>query len=139
MNIKALKIHNVYFNFSINTNYAKRKHCYDALKTKIEWLENITPSENIKRLAQYKFCICPEGNGVDNHRLWEALYLKTVPIVINSEFSKVIKNYNIPVMILDDWSDLNIETLDYNSYNFDENLYNNKLSLEKIKESILED
>jgi len=36
-------------------------------------------------MARHQFVICPEGNGVDSHRIWEALYLGCVPIVSESE------------------------------------------------------
>jgi hypothetical protein len=81
-------------------------------------LDNISPSENIVRLSQYNFCICPEGNGFDTHRLWEALYVKTVPIVIQSEFTKILQKNNVPLVILNTWDDLNVSNLNYNDYNF---------------------
>ena len=135
-NIFKTKTKNVYFNFAIMTNFKKRQPCYDALKYKIEWLENINPSDNIKRLCEYKFCICPEGNGVDSHRIWEALYLKTVPIVIKSEFTNIIKNFNIPLVILDSWEHFNIEDLNYDDFNFNSSDFLDLLNFEKIKEKI---
>ena len=80
-NIKSKKI---YFNFKINTNYEKRIICYNSFKNKIPFMDFLEPYDNLLRLHDYEFCICPEGNGVDTHRLWECLYLKVVPIVINS-------------------------------------------------------
>ena len=72
-------------------------------------------------MSEYKFCICPIGNGLDTHRLWEALYLKCVPIVINDDFINVIKNNtNLPLFILNSWDDLDVNNLpDYNSFNFE--------------------
>jgi hypothetical protein len=32
-------------------------------------------------MAPHKFLLCPPGAGPDTHRVWEALYLRTVPIV----------------------------------------------------------
>jgi hypothetical protein len=114
------KTKNIYFNFNIDTNKAKRRICFESLKNKLVWLNNVSPSENMLRLSQYKFCICPEGNGVDTHRLWEALYLKTVPIVIKSEFTNVLKKNNIPLIILDSWDDLDETKLNYDNYNFND-------------------
>jgi len=113
------KKNDVYFNFNINTNYDKRYGCYEVLRTRLKWLENVTPRENIERLAQYKFCICPEGNGFDTHRLWEALYVKTVPIVLKSEYSQILAKYNVPMVVLESWNDLNIENLNYDDYDFE--------------------
>jgi hypothetical protein len=112
------KTQNVYFNFNINTNKEKRDKCYESLKNKLMWLDNVSPSENMIRLSQYKFCICPQGNGVDTHRLWEALYLKTVPIVIKSEFTDVLQKNNVPLVILDSWDDFDETKLNYDIYDF---------------------
>lgn len=117
------KSNNVYFNFNINTNRTKRQICYDVLINKLQWLNNIQPIENMKRLSTYKFCICPEGNGVDSHRLWECFNLKVVPIVIKSEFTNILLNQGIPLVVLDNWTELDVNKLNYNDYDFDsENL-----------------
>ena len=110
----------IYFNFVVNTNVNKRKQCYDVVSKKVEWLSFLTPNKNLLRMKDYEFCICPEGNGVDCHRIWEALYLKCVPIVINSPFTETLKRYNIPLVILDTWKDLDIDDLQYSKYKFDE-------------------
>jgi hypothetical protein len=114
------KTQKVYFNFNINTNPLKRNKCYYELKDKLEWLNDLNPIDNLKRLKEYEFCICPEGNGCDTHRLWEALNLKTVPIVIKSKFTDILVQYNIPLVILNTWSDLDINKLNYNNYNFND-------------------
>jgi len=113
------KTKNVYFNFKIDTNREKRNACLNSLKSRLEWLNNVSPSENILRLSQYKFCVCPEGNGVDTHRLWEALYLKTIPIVIKSEFTDILKQNNVPLIILNSWDDFDENNLHYDSYNLE--------------------
>ena len=119
--ISTNKPYNVYFNFQISTNTAKRQPCYDMLKDKLEFLPGMSPFDNFARLSQYKYCICPEGNGVDTHRLWEALYLKCVPIVLDSPFIQAVqREANLPLIILDSWEDFRIEDLPlYESFNFD--------------------
>ena len=57
-------------------------------------------------LCKYMFVICPEGNGIDTHRLWEALYLKTIPIIKKNKISPFLQKANLPILILNDWSDL---------------------------------
>lgn len=111
-----IKTREIYFNFNISTNPSKRILCYESLKNKIEWLNNINPKSNLYRLKDYKFCICPEGNGVDTHRLWESLYLKVVPIVLKSDFTSILLKYKIPLVILNNWTDLDISLLNYNNY-----------------------
>lgn len=108
------KTQNVYFFFNIGTNKTKREPCYIALKYKLEWLQDIEPNQNIIRLSQYRFCICPEGNGVDTHRLWEALYLKCIPIVIKTPFTETLLRHNIPLVVLDTWEEFDESKLKYN-------------------------
>jgi hypothetical protein len=96
-------------------------YCFNRLKHKLEWLNEVPPRENIQRLSEYEFCICPEGNGVDTHRLWEALYVKTIPIVIKSDFTDILLENSVPIVVLDDWSQLDESNLDYSNYNLDNN------------------
>ena len=69
--------------------------------------------EYFKELSSYKFCICPEGNGIDTFRIWECILTNTIPIVQNNYgnriFSKIwpmilVNRYetdNIPNRVLE--------------------------------------
>lgn len=129
---KIEKTKKTFFNFSIHTNMTIRQNCYDKLNKNIEWLPKIEPIENLKRLSTYEFCICPEGNGADCHRTWEALYLKVIPIMIKSKFTETLQRNNIPIVLLDSWDDyLTIEdSLNYSDYYFGD------YSFDKIKKEI---
>jgi hypothetical protein len=108
------KPNNVYFNFNITTNEQKRSECYAALKDKLSFIPRIPPEQNIDRLSTYKFCVCPEGNGVDSHRIWEALYTHAIPIVIDSPFIRILKNHlNVPMVVLNTWAELDVSKLNY--------------------------
>lgn len=113
-----IKTKKVYFNFKIDTNRHKRPICYDSLKNKLEWLEKVEPLNNIIRLKDFEFCICPEGNGADTHRLWECFYLKVVPIVIKSPFTNILINKGLPILVLENWNDLDIQKLNYADFDF---------------------
>jgi hypothetical protein len=138
-NIKNLhkeKTHDIYFNFEIGTNKYARQICYDKLKDKIPFLEKISPIENMIRLSKYKFCVCPEGNGVDTHRLWEALYLQTIPIVLRTPFVIILQEkLRVPLVILNSWDELDVSLLNYEEYTFGEK-YFNRLSFDKFKNII---
>jgi hypothetical protein len=125
------KTENVYFCFNLNTNLYKRQICYNSLINKLTFLTYTYPSYNLERLKQYKFCICPEGNGVDTHRLWEALYLKVVPIVIESEFTNILKLYNVPLVVLKTWDDFDEINLNYDDYNFDDKKFVKLITFDK--------
>jgi len=117
------KQHLIYFYFEIYTNVYKRQRCFDIIRAKgIESQPKRSLSDYIQELSTFKFAICPEGNGIDTHRFWECLYLRVVPIcprnIITEYYSKFF-----PVVLLDDWEDLNInamrtfyETCDWSNY-----------------------
>jgi hypothetical protein len=131
------KSEDIYFNFNIYTNREKREHCYNVLKTQLPFLPMLPVDQNINRLAQYKWCICPEGNGVDTHRLWEAMYLGCVPIVLKSPFIDTLMHYTegeLPIYVIDTWSDLT----NLNFPNFVRNKFMNKwLKLTFFKNQII--
>ena len=113
----AKKTKKTFMNFNISTNREKRQACHDILSSKIPFLPMIGPYENLKRLSEYEFCICPAGNGFDTHRFWEALYLQCIPIVITNPLIEVIRQTtNIPMVILPSWSDYNNAALNYSDY-----------------------
>ena len=58
-------------------------------------------------LASSTFCICPRGNGLDTHRIWEALYVKTIPIV---EKSTNI-NFYAPIIVVDSFQSVTLSLL----------------------------
>ena len=57
-------------------------------------------------LSQCKFSICPPGNGLDTHRIWESLMVETIPIMEKSEFSSNLKFLKIPIYELEEWSEI---------------------------------
>ena len=63
-------------------------------------------------LSSYKFAICPEGNGLDTHRFWECLYLKTIPICLKNPITKYYSKL-FPIYLLDDWNDLDLNKLNH--------------------------
>ena len=82
------------------------------------------PVSYFKEIGKYKFVICPEGNGIDTHRLWETLYSKGIPIVErNDRMEKKLEG--LPILWTTDYSELTEEYLNLkyteilnNSYNF---------------------
>ena len=132
-NIDIEKSEDVFFNFSISTNPGKRQICYDNLHTKIPFIHTLNQTEYYRTLGKYKFCICPDGNGFDTHRLWECLYLRCVPIVLKTEFIEILKeSLDIPVLMLDNWNDFNRADLNYENYTFNHDYYDIEMYQKKI-------
>ncbi len=57
-------------------------------------------------LGNYKFILCPPGNGPDTHRVWESLIHKTFPIFEINSFTENLRNLGVPAIYLDSWEDL---------------------------------
>ncbi len=58
----------------------------------------------IYNMKKYTYCICPRGNGIDTHRIWEALYFKCIPIVKKHITHKF--EYDLPIIFVEDWLQL---------------------------------
>ena len=113
-NMNLPKKYNIYFNFNINTNKKERQECFNCINKKnIKWNKNKLYKDYLIELKQHKFAICPVGNGLDTHRFWECLYMKTIPICKKNILVEYYQKY-FPIVILEKWSDLNIEKLQYN-------------------------
>jgi hypothetical protein len=67
-------------------------------------VENRLHARTIHKLVRKsKFIPCPAGNGLDTHRVWEAIYLGAVPVILESEFCG---DSTWPVLIVENWSEL---------------------------------
>ena len=64
--------------------------------------------EYFNNLGNYKFVICPNGNGPDTHRIWEALYCGSFPI---TKTHVGLSFKNLPIISFDNFDDLSIEKL----------------------------
>lgn len=100
----------IYSNFNIHTNYKHRievKNLSQSLPH-IDWEEPNLPLKSLFRMyLNYRMILCPIGNGVDTHRLWEVLYFNRVPITIKAGNFKIYDMYKkFPIIILDNIEEL---------------------------------
>lgn len=116
INSKYSKNQIMYANFNLHTNPRQRGNCLRHIKQ--EFIENnVSFDMYLKKIAQSYFNICPLGNGIDSHRIWESLYLKTIPIAENTyNISYMKKRYNLPIILVNDWSELQRIELNENKY-----------------------
>ncbi len=114
MNQKIDKKILLYMNFNVNTFY-KRKYIFDMFNN-IEWVcvGNINNTIDgrkkfLQEIKSSKFVICPRGNGIDTHRLWETLYMGSIPIV---KYHRAYELFiDLPILFINDWSEINEEFL----------------------------
>jgi hypothetical protein len=99
--------HDIYANFNIQTNLAKRRpvmqRCVNVphIDTNVS---TVSLQEYFAQCRNSKMIVCPEGNGIDTHRFWETLYINRVPITLRN---KAMNHFSkLPVVWLNDWSEL---------------------------------
>jgi hypothetical protein len=141
-NIKNL----LYINHNINNNPNERLEPYELFAEK-SWAtlafgrDGINFKEYINNIYDHKFVICPAGQGFDTYRLWECLYLNTIPIEkrnINNQFYT-----DLPICFVDDWKEITLEFLEFeyqritnelwNLEKLDFNYWKNKIISEKLR------
>ena len=130
------QIHNknlVYMNININTYPIERLLVWNIFKDQ-PWvtigstqysLEGRTTF--LRDIKSHTFVLCPRGGGIDTHRLWETLYMGSIPIV-----KRDIGYYDfqdLPICFIDDWTQINIEFLQREQIR----IQNTNWNLDKLK------
>ncbi len=109
-----------YCNFSLNT-HPLRQILFDSIKTR-EFIKfahmgnflsySITREKFFEDLQFSKFVICPRGNGLDTFRMWDCLYLGTIPIVVKEAiFQKELED--LPILFINKYEDYSKLTKEY--------------------------
>lgn len=106
-NLPPLKTKDIYFYFNLNT-HPTRIDCYNQLKTKLTWNTKKSKEDYFAELATHKYAICPRGNGLDTHRVWECLYLNVIPIMIEADDLHID---GLPIILLKKWDDIDVPLL----------------------------
>jgi hypothetical protein len=126
------RINKIYINFSLNSDRFKQRE--NALKQipkelLIKNLNFVKRTQNWKNMTEYTFILSPFGIGHDCHRTWEALCLGCIPILKAPNFKKMFKN--LPVLIVNEWTDITQELLDKTIQEFQSQEFNyEKLTLQ---------
>jgi hypothetical protein len=72
----------------------------------------LSPEAYFNFIKEYQFVLCLEGNGFENHRIWECLYLQIFPVVISSPWSITLRDLGLPIMFIDSIEALTQEHLE---------------------------
>ena len=117
------KTNKVYVNFNASTNPPARYDCLNKISDQYP-LQNksnypnaasiqdhddfvdSTQKDYLRDIAKSYFTVSPVGNGLDCHKTWESIYMKSVPIVTRWHGVEKFKEMGIPILIIDDWSEL---------------------------------
>ncbi len=106
---KNLKL---YVNFRKSTNREERGMLYEYFQD-FDWVVTKNPELSLeeyeKDLKENLFVLCPWGNGVDTHRLWETLYSGSIPITKKHD---TFREFNdLPIVQVDSYKDINYQML----------------------------
>jgi hypothetical protein len=96
----------------MNTKYGQdRRDAFSQIPGDLVYYEpKMVPRLNSwNTQKEYAFIISPHGGGYDCHRTWEGLALGCIPIVKTSPIDKLYDE--LPVLIVNKWSDITIELL----------------------------
>ena len=123
----------IYSTFHFMLDRGDRREAYKEILTDlIDYEEQPTSRiETHKRQLEYAFVASPFGGGPDCHRTWEALILGCIPIVKSSGMDPLFEG--LPVLIIQKWSDLNLELLEKTRTNFSKFENSKKIQLDYWK------
>ena len=103
----------LYLSFEDNTNIRHRSGLKNYF-SQFEWAKilykknEIVEYENDLRISN--FVLCPQGNGIDTHRIWETLYCGSIPIIEDHIGFNQFKN--LPIMFVDDFYKISKKSLE---------------------------
>jgi len=147
-------IHKVYGNLEIMIEVSKEiiektKLCYLNICTgthssrnyvvnkfsKYDWVTHENPicsfearANFLRKIRAHHFVLCPRGNGIDTHRLWETLYEGSIPIVIYENNYRLVKD--LPILFINNWDEVTKEFLEEKLLEFNSKTWNmDKLNL----------
>ncbi len=100
----------VYMNFDVGTHPSRA-----AIRAQLcarPWVTVEEPQNSLEgrraylaALRGHAFCICPRGNGIDTHRIWESLYMGCIPIALRERLVESFAR-DLPILVIDDWSEV---------------------------------
>jgi hypothetical protein len=96
--ISLKKEESVYANFQFYTS--ERLEIFMFLKQidSVTTERDVSFQEYMTQLGQHRFCVCPPGNGWDCYRIWEALYMRCIPIIEYRQAYDFLYNKNYPIL-----------------------------------------
>ena len=112
------KSNHIYINFNPNTNFIEREKILKTYNDNKDFVISTNNSEMAKYrddLEKYKYVLCPPGNGIQTHRLWEAMYFGSIPVVKDSILYKNFKKLNI--IFVDNFKNIKVNELEKNINN----------------------
>ena len=103
----------IYANFSSRTNPSVRNKVLDIVaplshvKKGSFQLSKKGRALDLETMAQSGIVLCPRGNGMDTHRVWEALLVGAVPALLATDHSaRLLRELALPHISLTSWEEV---------------------------------
>ena len=122
---------NFHFHFTDDRYYGERRLLYRILSNKVAYFQNKKKSrtECWIEMSKYSFVISPFGHGMDCIRTMEALCLGCIVIMKKSCLDCIYED--LPILLIDNWTDITAELLNKTLLEFNKKEFNyNKLKFE---------
>lgn len=99
---------NYHFNMEGKYYTQERLDCYRQVPSSLVFYEgrSIRREEAWIQQAKYAFVLSPAGMGIDCHRTWESVLLGCIPIVRRMNVPCDNLYENLPILVVDNWSDI---------------------------------
>lgn len=120
------------FQHLITTKYGKdRVDAINMIPSKLIYYDSkLEKKHTLKNQTSFAFVVSPFGQDYECIRTWEALCLGCIVIIRKSLLDDLYKD--LPVLIINDWSEINTELLNTTIMKFKEKHLNNEFKYEKL-------
>jgi hypothetical protein len=105
----------LYLNYNPRTNLKKRTKLAEFFSV-FPWAtvdlnaNGADYTRYVQNIRKHHYVLSPDGNGIDCHRTWEALYLNRIPILEKSTHH--VQFYSdMPVLLVDSFYDITLQLL----------------------------
>ena len=102
----------IFVNFTMdNDRFGQRRSALTNIETNLLTIckEKLPRTAIWNLMANHTFVLSPFGMGMDCHRTWEALCLGCIPIIMSDTIQPMFDE--LPVLIVNDWRELNEKLL----------------------------
>lgn len=106
----------IYVNFRPETNFSIRGPIYHFFQScREDWITVEAASQRggnerfLDQILSHRYVLCPPGNGVDTHRMWEVMLAGAIPVVLSSQAMAPFRE--LPILFVDDYRKVTKELL----------------------------
>lgn len=101
----------IYVNINLGTHYMRSQIIQKIKNFKHIKIDEPTYTkkgrfEFLLNARKHNFVLCPRGNGIDTHRIWESLYIGTIPIVHELDVPISGLDQELPILVVQSWKDI---------------------------------